>query len=124
MIRDATNGHGADLVFNTVGSPYFEAANRAMAKKARQIFISTLDRAVPFDIFAFYRGRHKYIGIDTLALTSIEGAEILDDLRPGFEDGSLQPFPINPASIYPLTEAETAYRAVIGGSPDRVLLKP
>ena len=30
-VREATGGHGADIVFNTVGSPYFEAACRAMA---------------------------------------------------------------------------------------------
>ena len=61
-------GHGADIVFNTVGSPYFEVANRAMAMRGRQIFISTIERSVPFDIFAFYRGQHRYIGVDTLAL--------------------------------------------------------
>ena len=30
-VREGTGGHGADIVYNTVGSPYFEAANRAMA---------------------------------------------------------------------------------------------
>ena len=38
VVRDMTGGHGADIVFNTVGSPYFEIANKAMAKQARQIF--------------------------------------------------------------------------------------
>ena len=59
IVREKTGGHGADIVFNTVGSPYFEIANNAMAKQARQVFISTFDRAVPFDIFNFFRGRHK-----------------------------------------------------------------
>ena len=66
-VMDATDGHGADIVFNTVGSPYFEAANRAMAIRGRQIFISTIERSVPFDILAFYRGQHRFIGVDTLA---------------------------------------------------------
>ena len=92
IVREQTGGHGADIVFNTVGSPYFELANKAMAKQARQIFISTFDRAVPFDIFNFFRGRHKYIGIDTLALSSVEGARIFDKLKQKFEEGLLKPF--------------------------------
>ncbi|SOC45947.1 NADPH:quinone reductase-like Zn-dependent oxidoreductase [Rhizobium subbaraonis] len=124
IVREMTGGHGADIVFNTVGSPYFEIANNAMAKQARQIFISTFDRAVPFDIFNFFRGRHKYIGIDTLALSSVDGARIFDKLRPKFEEGKLKPFPINQATCYGLADAATAYASVLRGTPDRVLLKP
>lgn len=124
IIREKTGGHGADIVFNTVGSPYFEIANNSMAKQARQIFISTFDRAVPFDIFNFFRGRHKYIGIDTLALSSVEGARIFDKLKAKFEDGKLKPFPINPAAVYGLADAAKAYASVLRGTADRVLLKP
>ncbi|CAN7691299.1 zinc-binding alcohol dehydrogenase family protein [Phyllobacterium sp. LjRoot231] len=124
IIRERTDGHGADIVFNTVGSPYFEIANKAMAKQARQIFISTFDRAVPFDIFNFFRGRHKYLGIDTLALSSIDGARIFDKLKPKFEQGILKPFPFNPDACYPLDLAAKAYASVLRGSSDRVLLKP
>ncbi len=123
-VRDATGGHGADIVFNTVGSPYFEAANRAMAMKGRQIFISTIERSVPFDILAFYRGRRRFIGIDTLQLDSADGAAIFDALRPGFEGGALRPFPVLPANVYPLARAAEAYRSVLAGAPDRVVLDP
>lgn len=124
IVREMTDGHGADIVFNTVGSPYFEIANKAMAKQARQIFISTFDRAVPFDIFTFFRGRHKYIGVDTLALSSVDGARIFDRLKLKFEEGLLKPFPINPACCYGLADAAKAYASVLRGTPDRVLLKP
>ena len=123
-IRDATQGHGADIVFNTVGSPYFAAACRTMAIRGRQILISTIEPAVPFDIFAFYRGRHHLIGIDTLALDSVYGAAVLDALRPGFESGVLRPFPVLPANIYPLDRVAEAYRAVLAGAPERVVLDP
>jgi NADPH2:quinone reductase len=123
-LREATGGHGADIVYNTVGSPYFEAACRAMAIRGRQIFISTIERAVPFDIFAFYRGRHRFIGIDTLALDSGYGAAVLDTLRPGFESGTLRPFPVLAANIYPLARAAEAYRAVLAGAQERVVLDP
>ena len=124
IVREKTGGHGADIVFNTVGSPYFEIANNAMAKQARQVFISTFDRAVPFDIFNFFRGRHKYIGIDTLALSSVEGARIFDKLKPKFEEGKLKPFPINPATVYGFADAAKAYASVLRGTSDRVLLVP
>jgi NADPH2:quinone reductase len=64
VVRAETGGHGADIVYNTVGSPYFTAANQAMAHGGRQILISTVERPVPFDIFAFYRGQHV-VGIDS-----------------------------------------------------------
>jgi NADPH2:quinone reductase len=124
LVREKTGGHGADIVFNTVGSPYFEMANNAMAKQARQIFISTFDRAVDFDIFNFFRGRHKFIGVDTLALDSVYGARIFDKLKPKFESGLLKPFPINPDTVYGLADAAKAYASVLRSTPDRVVLKP
>ncbi len=124
LVREKTGGHGVDIVFNTVGSPYFEIANNAMAKQARQIFISTFDRAVDFDIFNFFRGRHKYLGVDTLALDSVYGARIFDKLKPKFESGLLKPFPINPATVYGLADAAKAYASVLRSTPDRVILKP
>jgi NADPH:quinone reductase len=123
-VRAKTGGHGADIVYNTVGSPYFEVANRAMAIKGRQIFVSTIDRSVPFDILSFYRGRHKFVGIDTLALDSGECATILDDLRAGFESGSLKPFPVPDDHVYPLGRAAEAYKAVLAGSRERIVLDP
>jgi len=120
--RDLTQGRGADTVFNTVGSAYFDAANKAMAKGATQIFIATQDRAVPFDIFAFYRGMHTYVGIDSLAMDCATSTAQLDAMREGFERGTLKPFPI--ARAYDLADAAEAYRAVLGGSTDRVVLRP
>ncbi|MFM0097598.1 zinc-binding alcohol dehydrogenase family protein [Paraburkholderia nemoris] len=124
VVRELTDDHGADIVYNTVGSPYFEQANKALAKRGTQIFISTIDRAIPFDIFSFYRGQHTYVGIDTLALDSIDGAQILDQLLPAFESGALKPFPIDRESVFSLDDAALAYQAVLRGSTNRVLLKP
>jgi NADPH:quinone reductase-like Zn-dependent oxidoreductase len=123
-VRAKTGGHGADIVFNTVGSPYFEQANRALAIGGRQIFIATIDKAVSFDIFAFYRGQHTYVGIDTLALDSLACARILDMLAPDFLDGSLKAFPVPADSTYRLEQAVTGYRSVIAGSRERVVLRP
>ncbi|MDM0039190.1 zinc-binding alcohol dehydrogenase family protein [Variovorax sp. J22R193] len=121
-VRELTGGRGADVVYNTVGSVYFEAANKAMAKGATQIFIATHDRAVPFDIFAFYRGMHTFVGIDSLAMDCVRCAAQLDAMRDGFERGTLKPFPV--ARHFALDEAIDAYRLVLSGSTDRVVLRP
>jgi NADPH:quinone reductase-like Zn-dependent oxidoreductase len=119
-----TGGQGAGLVFNTVGSPYFDAANRAMAHGGTQIFIATIERTVPFDILAFYRARHRYVGVDTLALDSGDCASVLDALKPGFKSGQLRPFAVPEAYAFPLSDALSAYRTVLGGAPERVVLEP
>lgn len=123
-VRELTQGRGADVVFNTVGSPYFAAANQAMGLGAWQILIATQDRAVPFDIFQFYRGQHRYVGIDTLALSSQCSGEALAQLQEGFEARELRPFAVDPEARYPLKEARTAYLRVLAGAPERIVLKP
>jgi NADPH:quinone reductase len=123
-VRELTDGKGADIVFNTVGDPYFQAANKSLALRGRQILIATIERTVPFDILAFYRGQHTYVGIDTLGLSSIATGAVLRELGPGFASGHLKPFPIKPGAIYALEEAKAAYLAVAGSSRDRVILRP
>ncbi|HUN44496.1 MAG TPA: zinc-binding alcohol dehydrogenase family protein [Acetobacteraceae bacterium] len=122
-VRAATGGHGADIVVNTVGSPYFAAANAAMAHGARQVLMSTRERPVPFDIFTFYRGRHSFFGVDSLALDATGSAALLRELLPGFESGALRPFPVRDESTFSLGQARDAYRAVLAGARDRVVLK-
>ena len=124
VIRAETQGKGARFVFNTVGSPYFAGANASLAKRGTQIFIATADRAVPFDIFTFYRGMHTYVGIDSLALTAVDCAAIFEAMAPGFEDGTLRPFPVSESSTFSLEQAAEAYRKVLSGSPERLAFVP
>jgi NADPH:quinone reductase-like Zn-dependent oxidoreductase len=123
-VRELTSGKGADIVFNTVGDPYFQAAHKSLALRGRQILIAAIDRIVQFNILEFYRGQHTYVGIDTLGLSSMATAAVLRDLGPGFASGHLRPFPIKASAIYPLERAREAYMAVAGSSRDRVILKP
>jgi NADPH:quinone reductase-like Zn-dependent oxidoreductase len=123
-VRGLTGGKGADIVFNTVGDPYFQAAHKSLALAGRQILIAAVNKVVEFNIFEFYRGRHTYVGVDTLAFSSIESGDRLREALPGFASGHLRPYPISPNAIYPLAEARAAYLAVIGSSRDRVILRP
>ena len=123
-VRELTGGKGADVVFNTVGDPYFEAAHKSLELRGRQILIATIERVVPFNILEFYRGQHTYVGIDTLGLSSVATGAVLRELGSGFASGHLKPFPINANAIYPLRDAKAAFVAVAGSSRDRVILRP
>jgi NADPH:quinone reductase-like Zn-dependent oxidoreductase len=124
VVREETDGHGADIVYNTVGSPYFAAANRAMAHRGWQILIATLERSVPFDIFTFYRGQHTFVGIDSLALDARASAVLLRELLAGFADRRLRPFPVRDSACFPLDGAKEAYRMVHSIARNRVFLVP
>jgi NADPH:quinone reductase len=123
-VRELTDGHGADIVFNTVGDPYFQAAHKSLALRGRQILIATIERVVPFNILEFYRGQHSYVGIDTLGLSSVATGAVLRELGAGFAGGQLKPFPIKAGAIHPLQDAKAALLAVAGSSRDRVILRP
>ena len=123
-VRELTGGRGADIVFNTVGEPYYAAGQQSLAALGRMVFIAAFRETVPFDIFAFYRGRHTYVGIDSLALSSIATADILRQLVEGFANGRLRPFPIRPGAVFALSRAREAYLRVLGSSPDRLVIVP
>ncbi|MGL4635308.1 MAG: quinone oxidoreductase family protein [Beijerinckiaceae bacterium] len=123
-VRELTGGKGADIVYNTVGEPYYDIGQKSLAILGRMIFIAAFKQTVPFDIFAFYRGRHTYVGIDTLSLSSTATADVLRELQPGFASGHLSPFPIAAHAVYALKDAKAAYEAVLGSSRDRLVFQP
>ncbi|MCP4620906.1 MAG: zinc-binding alcohol dehydrogenase family protein [Bradyrhizobium sp.] len=123
-VRELTSGKGADIVYNTVGDPYFQAAHKSLALRGRQVLIAAVDRIVQFNILEFYRGQHTYVGIDTLGLSSIATCAVLRELAPGFAGGHLKPFPIKPSAIYSLERVKDAFTAVAGSSRDRIILRP
>lgn len=119
-----TKGKGASLIYNTVGSPYFNAASGALAKRGTQILIGTIDRIVPFDILRFYRGQHQYIGIDTLSLSTKDTVGMLSAMTPHFESGAMRPFAVEESGIHRLEDASAAYAKVMKSDRDRIVLVP
>lgn len=123
-IRERTDGIGAPLIYNTVGSPYMQAAADGLARRGRQILIGTIERVVPFDILQFYRGQHQYLGIDTLALDTRATVASLTELAPHFESGALRPFAVKPDGIHSLEQAAIAYAKVMRSDRERVVIVP
>ena len=123
-VKAMTDGKGADIVFNTVGDPYYQDAVKATAKRGKQILISAVDKIVQMDVMAFYRAQHTYYGVDSLSQSSTDAGTVLQELVPGFTNGALKPYPIEPHAIYPLRDAARAYVAVLGSSRDRLVLDP
>jgi NADPH2:quinone reductase len=123
-ILEATEGRGADIAFNTVGSPYFAAALDSLAIGGTQVLISTIERNVPFDILQFYRRNLQMLGVDSLKLSVTQCAGILNSLLPGFDDGTLSAFEVSDDALIALEDAAGAYQRVIEGSRERVVLAP
>jgi NADPH2:quinone reductase len=51
-------------------------------------------REVTFDLADFYQNEGRIIGVDTLKLDLIAAGDILEALRPRFENGDFEPPPI------------------------------
>jgi NADPH:quinone reductase len=122
MVRDATDGRGADVVLDCVGGVMFRYALDCLAPRGRVVEMSvTGAREVTFNLADFYHNESRLIGIDTLKLDLTASAEVLEVLRPGFEDGDYRPAPI--VRRFPLAEVVAAYQAVAAGEPGRVVLR-
>lgn len=112
-VMSLTNGNGVNAVIDTVGGPLFEPCLQSLAVDGRQAAITSVgNRRVEFDLIDFYHRRLQLTGVDSMKLTGPEIALILDQLRPGFDEGFLQPPDLK---AWPLDQAVEAYRAVASG---------
>jgi NADPH:quinone reductase len=122
-VRAATNGRGADVVFDMVGGVMFRSAVNSLGPAGRLIEIaSTGQREVSFDLVDFYHNEGRIIGVDTLKYDLVASAKVLDALTPGFVAGDYRAAPI--AGVFGLGEGEQAYREVAGGAGGRIALHP
>jgi NADPH:quinone reductase-like Zn-dependent oxidoreductase len=121
MIRDLTNGRGADVVLNTVGGATFEPSLGMLAHRGRlAVLASPGQPRQSFDLLDFYHNESQLFGVDTLKRDMVASAAFLDGITPGFEDGSYLP-PII-AESFALEDAAQAYRSVAGGTRGRVVI--
>jgi NADPH:quinone reductase-like Zn-dependent oxidoreductase len=122
-VRELTSGKGADLVLDTVGGPMFELSLKSLRYGGRQIAIaSTKDRRVSFDLVDFYHNSSRLMGVDTMKLEGNEIADLMNELRAGFQEGQLQPPPV---TTWPFERAIEAYETVEkGGAASKHVLIP
>lgn len=121
--RKATEGRGADVVFDLVGGIMFRSAVGSLALRGRLIEIAaTGEREVSFDIADFYHNESRLFGVDTLKRDLTESARILDVLTPRFVARDFRAPPID--GTYGLSDAQAAYRNVASSATGRVVLRP
>jgi NADPH:quinone reductase len=91
-VRKMTGGKGVDVAFDCVGGELFEPVLSTLGHRARQIEITSVGRRrVGFDLIDFYHRSLTLIGVDSVPLTVVDCARILDSLAPLFATGSLRP---------------------------------
>ena len=124
MVREATNGRGADVVFDTVGGPMFESSLKALAHRGRQLEIaSTIDRHVSFDLVDFYHNESQLFGVDTRARDATASAALLEALGPFFQQDTFMPPQID--RVISLADGRAAYEEVDRGQVrGRIVLAP
>jgi NADPH2:quinone reductase len=112
VVREATNGNGADVALNGIGASVFPVFLNSMAKGGRMVVYSVAfgGREATLDLFALYRRRHQVLGLDTVPIDAIQGAKILARLTPLFESSELSEPRI--AERYLLTDGARAYDRV------------
>jgi NADPH:quinone reductase-like Zn-dependent oxidoreductase len=111
IVRDATEGRGAEVVFDTVGGPLFEPALKALAAGGRQLVIASAGgRRVNFDLIDFYHNESRLLGVDTRARDAIASASLLEALVPLFEQGTFHAPQID--RVLALCDGVAAYQEV------------
>lgn len=121
VVRQATNGRGADLALNGVGSSIMGAILASLAEGGRQVIYSVLGgQEFKLDLFGFYRNQFKLFGLNTVKLDASACGAILNELAPRFESGALRPPAIGES--YPLADAAKAYQRVAAHAGGKVVL--
>jgi NADPH:quinone reductase-like Zn-dependent oxidoreductase len=121
-VRDATGGHGVDLVFDTVGNPMFAPNLAALADDGTLVLIAARPGVdVALDLSQFYRRRLRLIGVSSTRADAAWCASYLRDLAPGFASGALPP--VGVARAVALQRVADAYAlTAAGGAAGRVVL--
>jgi NADPH:quinone reductase len=116
-VKELTGGKGADLILDVVGGPLFQPCLESLAQRGRQMAIaSAVSPEVTFNLVNFYHKETVLIGLDTLALSFFEAAEILRALLPDFKAGV---FSLPAVEAISLDSALGAYREIDKGDSNK-----
>lgn len=115
VVRDATEGRGADVALNGIGASVAPAILESLATGGRMAVYATGFGGSVFslDLSSLYVNRLELIGVTTGDLDAVKAAALLNDLKPLFEKGLLDPPQI--AERYPLERFSVAYQRAQAG---------
>jgi putative PIG3 family NAD(P)H quinone oxidoreductase len=111
-VRDETNGHGADVILDVVGAPYWEANVASLAPRGRIVLVGTLGGAkTEVNLSALMRKRATVKGTVLRSRPVAEKAALTEEFRrkviPQLESGKVRPVV---HAVYALEEAAEAHR--------------
>lgn len=117
LVREATDGHGADVVLDVVGAAYLDANVRSLATGGRLVVIGTQKgRRGELDLGLLLAQRASVHGTTLRARPREEKARIVADVArsawPMLDDGRLRPVV---HERVPLAEAARAHRLLDSG---------
>jgi NADPH:quinone reductase len=118
------NNLSVDLILNSIGSLHWDQQIHSLNSLGRMILIAALpnQREANINLFEIYRKNQEIIGINTLDLDPAYNAQLLNEMKEGFESGLL--LPLENGMIFNLEDVSEAYKTVLRGSNGRrVLLK-
>ncbi|KAJ7446676.1 putative dehydrogenase [Mycena latifolia] len=97
QVLEKTGGQKLSAVLDSVGDAVlFKKALESLGPFGRYVFVSvgqTPGAQFSFDALNFYRENKTLVGVNSLSYTFEECVRIMSELRAGFEQGALQPFP-------------------------------
>jgi NADPH:quinone reductase-like Zn-dependent oxidoreductase len=119
-VLDATDGRGANVVFDTTGMNFAAATDMAALDGRLPIITAPKDGIVTFNLRTLYRKTLRIEGIDSRRIDAVAGARMLSEMTPFFESGQ---FTVPPSEARPLKEAPAAYADAAQGGR-RIVLCP
>jgi len=117
VVRQATNGKGADVALNGLGAATGLDLLASLGMGGRMAVYGTAitGREMQLDLFTFYRKSLELFGVNTGNVAATKAAVILNELRPLFENGSLdQPRIVERFSLDQFAAAYDKVRAATG----------
>jgi len=121
VTQQVTNGKGADVALNGVGSGIFQAIQGALGIGGRQVVYSVAGgKEATIDILSFYKHQNILLGLDTQKFDVTQCAAILNQIAPLFESGAIEAPKIG--ERYALVDVAKAYQRVASGVGGKVVL--
>jgi len=119
-VQTITKGSGADVVFDTSGQMFAESIDAAAQHGRVSVISAPDDGKSTFNLRNLYRKQLRVQGVDTRQLDVVACAELLAEMRGGFESGI---FKAIPGQSRALSAASEAYDLVSHGK-GRFYLRP